>query len=705
MIRKSIRNLAITSVAVLSIVACSTTPTPYSQSKKVSYFLQAANSLDEPGVMQAIEWLSVHAELPGYYDYSAVEAVTDGAHADIVMELVKRRGAAQFDWIGGDGIMAGVMAGTPFDYGNAFQAAIASARPSLAKRIAIHHAKLSGDYQDGVPLGAIPSIHSLAVAVKPRSESRHFRYYDNARIKSINKVLPDNAYTDPPGRGLLFRYAIRVINVNLYEFQRHYKIQDLDEVRSGRTWTKGGNGAYADEFAEFHIQRQLDTTKFIYENFGGDPNEALPYCFPRKGTPIQMCGEFTATQLAARTMNKRSVYLSGGDREDWLQPGKLNAMIAIGGNPNKKDAYGNDAFAMARYAGKFPGDAGKGIDFGQIMAGAVVVAGSAYMANAGAYDQAAQFLAGGLTDVVTGSSDNIVRMALREQKKAAEADAAVQQQIRTLRNSTYITPETWAANSLASNQKPSSQVNQSSPTQGISKPSYEGFDPGNQAQSVSLPCVKMPPSDQMNNINSEVGWDACNNARPEDSSGTITQSGTRQSGSVLGNGSDSLDSTTNNAISNGAAQTTRKELNRSQNEGGSGSGSDSSDSTTNRAISNGTTETTRKEPKYIFVREISVVHKGYAFSTQQEAIDGLSGTWAASALSEYCNLQYGVSYRGGLVSVTELNVYKSNGAAWHGAALASGYCRVLPFHESYDRVRNCPAERSGQVDCAVKAMY
>jgi hypothetical protein len=438
-------------LAVFFLVACqTTTPSLYSQHRdefqEKSDLLEAADGLYTPGVREALDWFA-RADRPDLRPHSLINW---GAHPDIVMALVERQGAlVQGSMIGyvAPGTH-GSVAFTPFGIANTFQAAVAAARPDLAERIAIFHAKQMGDYREGVPLGSIPSVHDLArQPMTPREGKLHFNRYDNRKIDEINAEVPATAYVDPPGRGLLFRYAANHHSASRHEFKRIQGFDDWRVIQNNDTWTEGGKGALASEFAQYHRKRQLETLAFIYNNFGGDPNEAMPYCILRLGSPYQFCTDFTPTQLSALTMTKidprmRSV------KGDWRLPGKLDAMVSIGGDPKKTDPYGNDAIALALNGGKFPGakTEGNGFDFGQIFAGAMVVAGSAYIANEGGYTQAAELLSGGLTDVVTGTTNNLTGMVLRERARTAESEVAFQQKMQTLANARYITPTSWAAN-------------------------------------------------------------------------------------------------------------------------------------------------------------------------------------------------------------------------------------------------------------------
>ena len=226
------------------------------------------------------------------------------------------------------------------------------------------------------------------------------------------------------------------------------------------------------------------TVKFIYRNFGGNPNDYLPYCVVRDGKPWQICGNFTPTQLAARTTYMNDEVLNHHNQRE-RNAGKLQAYIEIGGDPELKDSYGNTSMALAKNAGSFPGSHGDGLDFGKLLAGAAVVVTSGYMASEGAYEQAAEFLTGGLTDVATGQLTNLERMQKEQRKQTEASEEQLLRHIQVLAEKTYITPTNWASVSGAPldesstgqpGQKQSTQSSHSSPKQKSETASIEGMD-------------------------------------------------------------------------------------------------------------------------------------------------------------------------------------------------------------------------------------
>jgi hypothetical protein len=112
-----------------------------------------------------------------------------------------------------------------------------------------------------------------------------------------------------------------------------------------------------------------------------------------------------------------------------------------------------------------------------------------------------------------------------------------------------------------------------------------------------------------------------------------------------------------------------------------------------------------KHAKYVYVRDVPFEHRGYAFSSHEEAVKGMTGNYASGALSEHCKESYDVSFRNGVKSVTAIETRQFSASFWHATAYVSGYCRILNFHNNYDSIPNCPSERSGQSDCAVRDMY
>ncbi len=112
------------------------------------------------------------------------------------------------------------------------------------------------------------------------------------------------------------------------------------------------------------------------------------------------------------------------------------------------------------------------------------------------------------------------------------------------------------------------------------------------------------------------------------------------------------------------------------------------------------------EPRYIFVRDLAFEHRGWAFSTEQQAIDGLQGTWARSALSDYCGSSWagGDGYRG-VVDVDGISLEQISSSRWVGSARLNGYCRLNSTDADYDKVPACPTQSRGQPNCYVDQRY
>lgn len=448
MIKKLLSN-AVLAVGAATLIGCAGQSPEQARFSQVSKTLRTAQSPNAPGVQEGLAWLADPATT---IDTSSHSLIYSGAHPDVVMAVVKRRGADRMEWTPKadfDSLASNWMIRvSPYAFANAFQAAIAASRPELAEQIAIHHAKTKGDYQPGAPLGAIPSIHALAKQGPNDADwekYKHFAKWDSDDVDGINARMPRSAYVDPPGRGLMFRFAASRTTGNDSDFRGKHGWPRLSALKNAKTHSAGGDGRLASQYAAFIEKRQRDTLKFIYGNFGGDPNERLPYCFLRYGDPFQMCMEMTPTLLAARMTSKGNDYIH--DDGDWRIPGRLQAFLDLGGDPNSRDAYGNTVMAYAKTGGAFPNDYDRGplLDIGQLFAGAAIVAGAGYMAGEGAYDQAAQFLVGGLSDVANGTTSNLTGMLQEQQKRTAEANAQLERRMQVLREKAYITPETWAS--------------------------------------------------------------------------------------------------------------------------------------------------------------------------------------------------------------------------------------------------------------------
>lgn len=466
-------------MTILVLNGCQTQPQSPEDARfnEIVDILRFATDPKSPDVVAGLNWMKEQQRF-----VSIGYLFQEGTHDDIIMEVVKLSGTEKRSHLtsaysSSTGRYMGLKV-TPYQIGNPFQLAVASARPELAKRIAIYHAKKNINFDPDIPLGAIPSIHRLAS--QPTTNTFHFHRRKNETApKAVNENVPADAYVNPPGRGLMFRHAAahehslgRVYGRDILGKGYDFRWRDL---ANSRTHSDGGRGKYADGYADFLEKRHAETVEFIYRNFGGNPNETLPYCILRHGKPWHVCADFTPTQLAGRTTNMNDFVLDDNDRME-RNPGKLQAYLRIGGDPNLKDRYGNSAISFAQNGGKFPGDKKKGssISFGQLMAGATVLAGSAYMANHGAYDKASQFLAGGMADVITGSTTNLSGMLQQQRRDTALAEANLQRHIQVLAEQTYITPETW--NNTSASPKQDTTDNPLSPT-----PPASGLNPQNQS--------------------------------------------------------------------------------------------------------------------------------------------------------------------------------------------------------------------------------
>ncbi|MAO92995.1 MAG: hypothetical protein CMM78_03905 [Rhodospirillaceae bacterium] len=417
---------------ILLVTACETTSNPNDDRIAQAYeLLKAAPDLEAPGVREQIAWLRT----PGAPTINVAGLIYRGAHPDIIMEVADIRGPNKYYMDSQQRLYHDYIFNTPYTWGNAFQIAVAASRPELAERLAIGVAKQAGDYREGMPLGVIPSIAKLASQPAPKSTS-HFSilspeesswssfYHDIGTIQRIN-AQPKDTYTSPPGRGLLFRYAASMRPGWRYDTIRQFGTPSEEiYARLGGPATMVDatvQGDLADAYEKELTDRSFKTVSFILKNFPGDVNETLPFCMMRDGEPVIVCPNVSPTHLAARNTTMRDIVHKLEWR--WLPAGKLKAFLAAGGDPNKKDSFGNTALAYARNGGVHPGANAPGDDFNitQLFAGAAIIAGAGALAGEGSYDTATEFMVGGLTDVINGTSDNITRMH-------DQADQQLQQQ-------------------------------------------------------------------------------------------------------------------------------------------------------------------------------------------------------------------------------------------------------------------------------------
>ncbi len=394
--------------------------------------LKHASSVNDPAVATALARMRAD---PTAHILSINELIYAGAEEDVVMAVVEVQGADLISEPKGDRsqypppYVSGYR--TPFVFANAFQTAVSTSRPALAEKIAVHVAKQKGDYVEGLPLGAIPSVVALATALHEPDDGvesgRHFynsSYYP--QTETVNRTVAPNAYVSPAGRGLMFRHAAAMTVGNSLDFHRRHDYA-LADIQGPSTYTgRVPVGLYADDFAKYISGRQAETVAFIQRNFGGDPNEALPYCVPTTVEFDLQCMKMTPMQLAARTTSMANGWLA--NNWTWRIPGKYNAYVAAGGDPQTTDSFGNTALAYAQNGGRFPQSESSGfdLDIGQVFAGAAVLAGAGYLASEGGGEQAIRFLGAGAADLANGTTSNMTGLnnqVMRENAVAANARA------------------------------------------------------------------------------------------------------------------------------------------------------------------------------------------------------------------------------------------------------------------------------------------
>lgn len=407
-------------LVLVAAAGCQTVEQEESPIREAYDLLKVAPGLDAPGVREQIAWLKT----PGAPTINLGNMIYIGSHPDIIVELADIYGPdyRHFDY--NQRMYHDYNFDTPYTYGNAFQIAIAASRPELAEKLAIHFAKKAGDYREGLPLGAIPSVAAMA-SQPPRPNAPNFGYlspddsmwsdfyHDWNTIQRVN-AQPPETYTSPPGRGLLFRYA--ATQKPGWRFNTIRQFGPLSEELKDRlvspatvvdaTERHDLSGPYEKELIEWGIKN----VQFILKNFGGNVNETLPFCIMRNGEPAVVCPRMSPTHLAGRNSTMRDLIQKM--EWYWIPAGKLQAFVLAGGDPNMKDSSGNSALAYARNGGVHPGAnlPGDDFDIGQLLAGAAIVAGAGMIASEGGYDQATELMIGGLTDVIDGNPDNLLRM-------------------------------------------------------------------------------------------------------------------------------------------------------------------------------------------------------------------------------------------------------------------------------------------------------
>ncbi|MBP5857824.1 hypothetical protein KAJ83_12460 [Marivibrio halodurans] len=423
---------------VLGPVACQTTD-PITERMNQSYLtLLNASSIDTPDVQEALAWLEEPASETRRISLSHL--IYQGTHPDIIMALVDIYGV---DTLFGDKyqrLFHDYIFDTPYAYGNAFQLAVSASRPELAERIAIHAAKQAGDYREGLPLGAIPSVATMASQTvsqafwQGRGHFQHLRhgqdswaefYSDEATMRRVN-AQPHDTYVNPPGRGLLFRFAATMRPGWAYDTIRRHGWPPEDvypRLESPTTITiVDYDGDLARAYEKELTERATENLQFVLKNFGGDVNERLPYCMMREGEPVIVCPTVSPVHLAARNTTMRdSIHQL---EWLWLPAGKFQAFMSVGGDPNQPDSYGITPVAYARSGGQHPGatDHDDDFDIGQLFAGAAIVAGAGMIAGEGGYDRAAGFLAGGMADVIDGTPDNLVAMQQQAMRETSQSN-------------------------------------------------------------------------------------------------------------------------------------------------------------------------------------------------------------------------------------------------------------------------------------------
>lgn len=425
---------------VVFVAACQTTDTPTPEDSRVQQAydnLLNASGIDAPGVREDIAWL----KQPGSPAINFASLTYRGAHPDILMALADFQGPDKLYFDRYQRLYHDYLFNTPYVYANAFQLAVAASRPDLAERLAVHFAKQAGDYREGVPLGQIPSVLAMAEQSANRSYG-HFQtlsaddsmwsdfFHDMASMNRIN-AQPKGTYTQPAGRGLLFRFA--ATQRPGWDFDTIRQHGPVDEALMARLGSPATIVNYTDRedlaaaYEEDLLRRAIKNVQFIRANFGGDINERLPYCMMRDGEPAIVCPSVSPVHLAARNSTMRDPI----QQMEWyyLPAGKLQAFVVAGGNPNLTDNYGNTALAYARNGGQHPGANASdgGFDIGQLMAGASILAGSAFLAGEGGEELAAELFVNGMTDVIDGTPDNLARMNLEALQKSQQMTSGGQQ--------------------------------------------------------------------------------------------------------------------------------------------------------------------------------------------------------------------------------------------------------------------------------------
>ena len=398
----------------VGLTGCGLTPEQEARNRLYTTILNGTY-LSAPGVQEAInEFTSRHDLDPIDVNYLIAQGVSD----EVIL--------AVFDG-GLDPLLQNYdrvqsynlhpASNSPYDQANAFQAAISASRAALAEKIAIRVSKAAGDYRPGLPLGAIPSVVSLA---SDMGEGLRFGNGENTQMNRVNATVKMVEYYDPPGQGLLLRHARAIRTALPRQFLKDNNLRFTD-IRSPQTHTEGGNGVHAKRYVNYRREEHAKTIAFISKNFGADLNKKMPFC-QLFGEWEYECMPMSATQLAGYT---NSLLVSQWSQAlNWRNPGKLEAYIAAGGDGNVKDRYGNTAIAYATNGGYYPGDSGKsgGLEIGQLFAGAAVIAGSGYLASQGGNTQAIEFLGAGLTDIANGNTQNL--NALNSSSQANTASGA-----------------------------------------------------------------------------------------------------------------------------------------------------------------------------------------------------------------------------------------------------------------------------------------
>lgn len=300
--------------------------------------------------------------------------------------------------------------------------------------------------------------------------------------------------------------------------------------------------------------------------------------------------------------------------------------------------------------------------------------------------------------------DNAAFIALELQKqrrKQWEQEKAIAMRAREQSRSANSTPVTTNTNPT--------------PATGSEKPAYEGFDRVAQTSTVALPCADIPTAEEMRKLENadavpgfDAGWEHCTGSQERSRSGA-QQYGEPESGATTADDAVAGGSSATVASSSQSAQNISSGTSESSGVGSPAfvSGTEfSSPGSSGQSDSSQSDEGVKLRPRYIFVGDLAFEHRGFAFSSEEQARDGLKGTWASQALSKYCGEAWdGGDGFGGVVEVDGIEIEKIVNTRWVGSARLDGYCRLNVTDRDYDRVTACPTESRGQPNCYVDERY